>query len=140
MVIAQGTEEVRDTLATMSRWLWGLALLAFLLASGAAYALVSRGLAPARALAAEIGSHDEGELGRPLPTADLPDEIEPVVRKLNALLARLAESFARERRFTADVSHELRTPLAIIRGAFFALDQGLVMVLVSLISGRRAPI
>src|SRR5207244_5666673 len=40
---------------------------------------------------------------------------EPVVRKLNELFTRLASSFARERRFTADVSHELRTPLAALR-------------------------
>jgi two-component system sensor histidine kinase QseC len=115
VVVAQGTEDVRETLAVMSRWLWGLALLAFVVASAAAFGIVSRALAPTRALANEIERHDEGQLGRPLPTADLPDEIDPVVRKLNELLARLGESFARERRFTADVSHELRTPLAALR-------------------------
>jgi len=46
---------------------------------------------------------------------DLPRELEPAVAKLNELLARLDDSFARERRFTADVSHELRTPLAGLR-------------------------
>ena len=115
VVVAQGTEEVRETLAVMSRWLWGLALLAFVVASAAAFGIVARTLAPTRALASEIERHDEAQLGRPLPTADLPDEIVPVVRKLNELLARLGESFARERRFTADVSHELRTPLAALR-------------------------
>ena len=45
----------------------------------------------------------------------LPRELEPPVAKLNELLARLDESFARERRFTADVSHELRTPLTGLR-------------------------
>ena len=98
VVVEQGTEEVRETLAVMSRWLWGLALLAFVVASAAAFGIVARTLAPTRALASEIERHDEAQLGRPLPTADLPDEIVPVVRKLNELLARLGESFARERR------------------------------------------
>ena len=115
MLVSEGTEEVRDTLAGLSRWLWLLAALGLVAGSGAALVIVSRALAPTRALAAAIGRLDEGELGNPLPTAKLPAEIAPVVRKLNELLARLAASFARERRFTADVSHELRTPLAALR-------------------------
>jgi signal transduction histidine kinase len=115
VVVAEGTEEVRETLATMSRWLRALALAAFAAAAAATFLIVARGLGPARAVAAQIERLDAEELGRPLPTAGLPDEIEPVVRKLNELLARVAASFARERRFTADVSHELRTPLAALR-------------------------
>jgi signal transduction histidine kinase len=115
VLVSEGTEEVRDTLAGLSRWLWLLAALGLAAGSGAALAIVSRALAPTRALAAAIGRLDEGELGNPLATAKLPAEIAPVVRKLNELLARLAASFARERRFTADVSHELRTPLAALR-------------------------
>jgi two-component system sensor histidine kinase QseC len=115
VVVAQGTEDERETLATMSRWLWALATGAFAVAAAGAFVTVGRGLRPVRALAAGIGRLDAGELDRPLPTADLPVEIEPVVRKLNELLARLHASFARERRFTADVSHELRTPLAALR-------------------------
>ena len=115
VVVAEGTEEVRETLATMVRWLWALALGAFAAAAAAAYLIVARGLGPVRAVAAQIERLDADELDRPLPTASLPEEIEPVVRKLNELLARLAASFARERRFTADVSHELRTPLAALR-------------------------
>jgi signal transduction histidine kinase len=115
VAVAEGTEEVRETLATMSRWLWALALAAFAAAAAATFLLVARGLGPARALAAQIERLHVEELDRPLPTTGLPEEIEPVVRKLNELLARLSASFARERRFTADVSHELRTPLAALR-------------------------
>jgi two-component system sensor histidine kinase QseC len=42
-------------------------------------------------------------------------ELQPICARLNALLARLEESFARERRFSADLAHELRTPLAELR-------------------------
>jgi two-component system sensor histidine kinase QseC len=41
--------------------------------------------------------------------------VRPLVERLNALFARIAESLERERAFTADAAHELRTPLAAIR-------------------------
>ena len=44
------------------------------------------------------------------------DEIRRLGETLNEMLARLEESFQRERRFVADASHELRTPLAVIEG------------------------
>lgn len=45
----------------------------------------------------------------------LPQEIAPIVARLNDLMARLEESFERERRFSGYLAHELRTPLAAIR-------------------------
>jgi signal transduction histidine kinase len=92
-----------------------LALLTVLGASAAALAAVSLGLRSTRALAAEIADLDAARLDRALIARGLPDEIVPVVAKINELLARVRESLAREKRFTADVSHELRTPLAALR-------------------------
>ena len=115
VVVGQGTEEIRESAAYVARWLWGLALAAFGAAALATLFVVSRALQPARALAHELGRRGADALDRPLAVADLPLELRPVVGKLNELLARLAASFARERRFTADVSHELRTPLAALR-------------------------
>ncbi|MFL5308426.1 MAG: ATP-binding protein [Polyangia bacterium] len=115
VVAAVGTEEARETLAAVSRWLWLLAAAAFVTAASATLVLVRRGLQPARAVAAEIAGLDATGIDRPIATAGLPTEIAPIVSKLNELLARLSASFARERRFTADVSHELRTPLAALR-------------------------
>lgn len=45
----------------------------------------------------------------------VPAETLPLVQSLNALLARVAESLAREQRFTADAAHELRSPLAALK-------------------------
>jgi signal transduction histidine kinase len=44
------------------------------------------------------------------------DEIAELGRTLNAMLARIEATIARERAFIDDASHELRTPLAVLRG------------------------
>ena len=49
---------------------------------------------------------------QPLPTQDLPLEIEPLVDAFNRMLADLDAALQAERRFIADAAHELRTPLA----------------------------
>jgi heavy metal sensor kinase len=48
---------------------------------------------------------------------DLPDdEVGRLARTFDEMIARLDESFQRQRQFTADASHELRTPLTVIKG------------------------
>ena len=115
VVVARGTEELVETLARVRGWLFGATLLSLLAASGVALLVVSQGLRSTRALAAKISDLDASRLDSVLPAEGLPDEIAPVVAKINELLVRLRESFLREKRFTADVSHELRTPLAGLR-------------------------
>jgi len=44
------------------------------------------------------------------------DELDRLAETLNAMLARLEETFAQMRRFTADAAHELRTPLTALKG------------------------
>lgn len=115
VVVARDTEDIEATLSDLRVWLWSFGLFTMIVAAGAATITVSRGLRPAARLGEAIARMDEGDLGEPIVIAGLPTELEAPVTKLNQLLERLGESFARERRFTADVSHELRTPLAGLR-------------------------
>jgi two-component system sensor histidine kinase QseC len=84
-------------------------------AAAAAVFVVRRALRPLRVLADQAAGIDADRLDARLGTADLPDELVPICARLNDLLHRLEQAFARERRFTADVAHELRTPIAELR-------------------------
>lgn len=68
-------------------------------------------------VAQEVARRDDRSLGAiPLgPAGRVPEEIVPLVASFNALLARLGEAFAAQRRFVQDAAHELRTPMAAMR-------------------------
>lgn len=90
-----------------------LALIAPLLAV-AIWWLAALTLAPLRRVAADVRRRDEQSL-QALPTADLPDEVAPLVQALNGLLQRLGASFDAQRAFVADAAHELRSPLTALK-------------------------
>lgn len=76
--------------------------------------IVTRGLAPIRRISEEVARRDPGSLDR-LDIGAAPDEVHPLVERLNALFERIERSIANEKRFTADAAHELRNPAAAIR-------------------------
>jgi signal transduction histidine kinase len=89
------------------------------LAAGAAAAAVAAWVArvalrPLHAAADAVGAIDERRLDRRIDAASLPPELRPVAGRLNEMLARLEQAFARRRQFLADASHELRTPVAAL--------------------------
>lgn len=50
--------------------------------------------------------------GAQLDPKKLPEELAPIVQRLQESLESLDQAFSREKRATADISHELRTPIA----------------------------
>lgn len=76
--------------------------------------VVGRASRSLRVVAQEVARRDDRSLGAiPLgPAGRVPEEIVPLVASFNALLARLGEAFAAQRRFVQDAAHELRTPMA----------------------------
>ena len=59
----------------------------------------------------------------PLPEADLPDEVRPLVRELNLLFGRVHAAFNAQKSFVANAAHELRSPLAALKLQAQALDR-----------------
>lgn len=75
---------------------------------------VGRGLRPLASLRSEIESRSHRDLSA-LPEAQAPREVQPLIRAMNDLLARLSAVLAAQQRFIADAAHQLRTPLAGIK-------------------------
>ncbi len=76
--------------------------------------LAARTLGPLQRVAADVRRRDAQSL-EPLPTANLPEEVAPLVGALNALLDRLGRSLDNQRAFVADAAHELRSPLTALK-------------------------
>lgn len=68
-------------------------------------------LAPIRRLADQIAGVDARTLDVRFASAATPTELRPVVERLDAMVSRLGDALARERRLTAEIAHELRTPV-----------------------------
>jgi len=75
--------------------------------------VLRRGLAPLTHISRRVEERDAARLD-PLPSADVPVELRPLIAEINGLIARLEGSMAAQRRFVADAAHELRTPVAAL--------------------------
>lgn len=124
VTVLRETDTARETLATVATWFWLLGAGTVLLSTAVVGLAVQRGMAPVHALARELDTIDGPDDALGVSVGDVPSELRPIVRKLEALLGRLREAFERERRFTADVSHELRTPLSVVRTSLDVALQG----------------
>ena len=75
---------------------------------------LARGLSPLATLQEHIRSRRSDDLS-PIDSRAVPEEISPLVRSLNDMLARLSQSIHSQKRFIADAAHQMKTPLAGIR-------------------------
>ena len=115
LVVGASLEDRDEALDELLAQLFVVGPLALLLASGAGYFLATAALKPVEAMRREAAGISVDAAGRRLPLPRARDEIRRLGETLNAMLGRLEEGLARERRFVADASHELRTPLALLQ-------------------------
>ncbi len=118
LAVAGSREELDSSLSSLHAILVFF-VLGLLMATAALVRVSLRvGLAPLNDLALQLDSLRADSLGQSLSAenaGNAPAELAPLLRHLDGLLARLKESFERERAFSENLAHELRTPLAELR-------------------------
>lgn len=79
------------------------------------WAVAGRALAPLTRITRMARRVSDERLDERIAPAGPRDELRELAETFDAMLDRLAESFAAQRRFVANASHELRSPLTVIR-------------------------
>ena len=92
--------------------LWEVVSIAAFISGLLGWWAARRGLAPLRAISRDAEAITASRLDQRLSAEAIPAELAEVVRTLNAMLARLEESFRRLSDFSSDLAHELRTPVS----------------------------
>ncbi|MBS1198194.1 MAG: heavy metal sensor signal transduction histidine kinase [Proteobacteria bacterium] len=92
--------------------LWTFVVLATLLTGFLGWVAVRRGLAPLQAIRQEAAGITAHRLDSRLSADAIPVELADLAETLNAMLARLEDSFRRLSDFSSDLAHELRTPVS----------------------------
>jgi two-component system, OmpR family, sensor histidine kinase TctE len=75
---------------------------------------LARGIRPLNELQQRIRRRRSEDLS-PIDELEAPEEVAPLVRAINDLLARLDQSIGAQKHFLADAAHQLKTPLAGLR-------------------------
>jgi len=113
--VARSLEAEHETLQRLlTTLLLGSPLLALFAALGG-YFLAARALAPIDAITRAAAHISAADLSARLNLSPNDDEVGRLAATFDDMIARLDDSFRRERQFTADASHELRTPLAAMQ-------------------------
>lgn len=98
-----------------------LAALSVIVIAALASWVAGRLLAPVRELRETAHGISEGDLTGRIEVRGN-DDLTDLQRTFNAMLDRLEEAFASQRRLLDDAAHELRTPLTVLRGHLELLD------------------
>jgi two-component system heavy metal sensor histidine kinase CusS len=109
------TQEARVLSAYLVR-VWITVIGAVLVTVLLAYWVSSRGLRPARAMAAKAAEITPDRMSARLDVANAPAELQSLAESFNAMLDRLATGYQRLLQFSADLAHEVRTPIGVLIG------------------------
>lgn len=79
------------------------------------YKVTGKALEPMRVLNEQVKNLNTHNLNESLEVPPTGDELAELTASFNDMTDKLAESFALQKRFSADAAHELRTPLAVMQ-------------------------
>ena len=112
--VLRGVLDVSDSRRLLEAYrtkLAGVIGLAILLSAAIGFMLTRRGLAPVRAIAAEIGRINAEKLHQRIADDAWPAELRVLAENFDTMLARLEQSFEQLTRFSSDIAHEFRSPV-----------------------------
>jgi signal transduction histidine kinase len=115
VIVTGSLEDVEDSVRALRKGLLLAVPATTAVLAGLVWLLAGRVLRPVDRMRAEVDRISARRLDRRVQEPATGDEIARLARTMNAMLDRLSEAAARQRRFVADAAHELRTPLARIR-------------------------
>jgi len=115
-VSAWPVSPVYSHLRTLAWCLGGVSMALWLAAAVGGRWVCRRALAPVSRMTEAAKGITADDLGERLPLPAARDELHDLATRFNELLARLQDSFERQRRFTGEASHQLRTPLTAMLG------------------------
>ena len=115
VLVGRSLDSVGQSVSLVQRGLLVGVPLVLLVVALTAWLLTGRALAPVEAIRSEVAEISAAEIHRRVPDPVGDDEIARLARTMNAMLQRLDDAQARQRRFVSDASHELRSPVAAIR-------------------------
>ena len=78
------------------------------------YLGLARGITPLQRLQRALRQRRASDLS-PISTAEIPEEIRPLIESMNGVMKRLDDNLYAQRRFIADAAHQLKTPLTGLR-------------------------
>jgi signal transduction histidine kinase len=113
---AAGTRRFRRGLEEILEMVLWVGIPTALLSIGGGWWLMRKALEPVSALTRAAEHRNEDNLAEQIPRIGNGDELDRLIEVLNAMSARLNNSFTRVREFTLHASHELKTPLTILCG------------------------
>lgn len=115
--------DAMDTVNTLTRYCIMVGMAVVLLGGVIGTLVVQRTLTPLKRIEKTAAKIAAGDLSQRIPSAPENTEVGSLSASLNAMLARIEQSFNEQqettekmKRFVSDASHELRTPLAAIHG------------------------
>jgi two-component system, OmpR family, sensor kinase len=131
VAVALPLRPLESTVTQFLLYAAGIGAIALLLTALLGWYLVRRTFRPLTRIEDTAAQIAVGDLTQRIDVPDTDDEVASLSRSLNAMLARIEQSFAvrqaneaKMRRFIADASHELRTPLAAVGGYAELYRQG----------------
>ena len=123
LAVGQSVEAIEQALHGLLLTLAWAVPAALGLAGLLGYGLARLAMRPVDRMTQFVRSLGANDLQRRLHDPGPDDELGRLAMTLDAMLARLEASFARERRFVADAAHELRTPLTALKSRLDVVRQ-----------------